>query len=253
MQKFGISIPTYNEATNINKLLVNIYGELSDIRDFTAVILVVDDNSPDGTADLVRTFIKHNKHKNIITKILVRSAKDGFGRACVAGFKKLIDENVEFIIQMDADMSHDPVYLPAFLRAQKDGHEFVVASRYIKGGQTPDWPWYRKLLSRYGNYYAKTILSNDISDYTGGFNMFSTKILKKIDLDTLQASGYGFLIELKYRAFLNAKSVSEIPIVFRDRRHGQSKIPKNTLLKNLVLVPRLKMYYSKKSFTKSKR
>lgn len=238
--KIGISIPTYNEVTNIPKLLTKIKEELQIIPNLRTTVVVVDDSSPDGTAEAVIQASKNLDSKNFKIILLSRTKKDGFGRACVAGFKKLLGEQVEFVIQMDADMSHDPAYLPAFIKASK-AHDFIVASRYIKGGDTPDWTLTRRLLSKYGNLYTRIILSRSISDYTGGFNMYSATLLKNINLDSLRATGYGFLIELKFRAIQQSKSLYQIPIVFRDRQHGQSKIPKSTLVKNLILVPRVKV------------
>lgn len=238
--KIGISIPTYNEVSNISKLLTAIKEELSNIHNLNTIVVVVDDNSPDGTGEAVLKASKKLDSNKFKVLLLSRSSKDGFGRACVAGFKKLLKQDVQFVIQMDADMSHDPAYLPVFVKASKN-HDFVVASRYIKGGDTPDWSLTRRILSRYGNLYARTILSRSISDYTGGFNMYSSTLLNNINLDTLHATGYGFLIELKFRAIQLSDSLYQIPIIFKDRQHGKSKIPKSTLIKNLVLVPRIKI------------
>ena len=238
--KLGISIPTYNEVNNIAKLLKAIKIELSHIKGIETTVVVGDDSSPDDTAGAVLRSAKELNDETFKIALLTRITKDGYGRACVAGFMKLLEQDVDFVIQMDADMSHDPAYLPAFIEAGKD-HDFIVASRYIKGGGTPDWSLKRRLLSRYGNLYARTILSASISDYTGGFNMYSSSLLRKVDLSTLRAPGYGFMIELKFQALQQAKSLYEIPIIFRDRQHGHSKMPKNTLLKNLILVPRIKL------------
>lgn len=240
MIKVGLSIATYNEALNISHLLDSISHEIADTKDVSFEILVVDDNSPDGTAEIVRKSAKQLNRPNFNVSVLVRKVKDGYGRACIAGFKQLLDQKVDFVMQMDADMSHNPIYLPAFIKAAKDGHDFVIASRYIKGGQTPDWPWHRRFLSKYGNAYTRFFLGRAISDYTGGFNLYSAKLLKSIDLDTIRATGYGFLIELKYRAKQHATSIQQIAITFNDRQHGQSKIPKSTLIKNFILVPRLR-------------
>ncbi len=241
--KLGISIPTYNEATNIAILLTQISEALADTSGLDTTVVVVDDNSPDGTADIVEKAAKKLNRKTFTVTVHRRAEKDGFGRACVAGFKNLLNAGVDYVLQMDADLSHNPAYLPAFVKAAKEKTDFVVASRYIKGGDTPDWPLHRRLLSRYGNFYARTFLSQKVTDYTGGFNMYSAKLLKAIELDKLRATGYGFLIELKFKALQNARTFSEIPIVFTDRQHGQSKIPKSTLIKNLVLVPQIRVQH----------
>lgn len=245
MKKIGLAIATYNEATNITKLLQAIDRELAKVKDVTFEVLVIDDSSPDGTADLVRSSAKKLNRPDFHIDLLLRKVKDGFGRAYVAGFKQLLNQKVDFIMMMDADFSHQPKYLTEFIKAALAGHDLVVASRYIKGGGTPDWPWQRRFMSKYGNFYARVFLGRPISDYTGGFNLFSSQIIKQIDLDTLQAGGYGFLIEFKYRALQLAKSLVEIPIIFPDRQLGESKLPKNTLLKNLILVPRLRFAQNK--------
>lgn len=239
--KLGISIPTYNEVANISKLLEAIKSELANIRDLDTTIVVIDDSSQDNTAGVVTQTAKELHSSTFRVILLSRTNKDGYGRACIAGFKKLLEQNVGFVLQMDADLSHDPAYLPAFIKAIEN-HDFVIGSRYINGGDTPDWALARRLLSRYGNLYARTFLGRSISDYTGGFNMYSAAILNKIDLDTVRATGYGFLIELKFRASQQARSICQIPIIFRDRQHGHSKMPKSTIVKNLFLVLRIMMW-----------
>ena len=173
-----------------------------------------------------------------------RMGKDGLGKAYVAGFHQLLKKNYTHILQMDADLSHDPKYIPEFIQAAKTA-DFIVGARYIKGGATPDWAWHRKLLSRFGNLYTRLFLGSKIHDYTGGYNMYSADLLRAIDLATLQAGGYGFLIELKYRAVTHAKIIHEVPIVFMDRLHGTSKIPRSTIIKNLLLVPQLVLHHRK--------
>lgn len=239
--KLGICIPTYNEATNIEVVLTKLETVLKPIKDASVMVLVVDDSSPDGTAAIVKTTAERLARPNFKAEVLVRTKKDGFGKACVAGFTQLLAKKVDYILQMDADLSHNPAYIPAFISAAKDGRDFVVASRYIKGGDTPDWPLHRRLLSRYGNLYSRLILSRTVSDYTGGFNLYKASLIKKIELASLQSSGYGFLIELKFRALGYAKSVQQIPIIFNDRQHGKSKIPKSTLIKNIFLVPKIRL------------
>ena len=181
----------------------------------------------------------YNSSKNFQVVLFSRKVKNGLGRAYLEGFDKLIKMDVEYILQMDADLSHNPVYIPAFIKVSKE-HDFVVGSRYIPGGETPDWTISRRIMSKLGNIYASSLLGGQITDYTGGFNMYSVKLLHKIELNKIESTGYGFLIEIKYKALINAKSVYQVPIVFNDRQHGKSKIPKDTIVKNLVLVPRLK-------------
>lgn len=237
----GIAIPTYNEVTNVENLLNELYEQLTRIKELDITVLIIDDSSPDGTANLVQKLSKKYKSKNFRIKILSRKTKDGLGRAYIAGFEKLIDLNIDYIIQMDADLSHDPSYLPSFIMAAQKKYDFIVGSRYISGGSTPDWSIYRRALSKSGNLYTRLILGNKISDYTGGFNMYSVNLLKRTNPGLVASNGYGFLIELKYRAILKAKNIKEIPIVFRDRVHGKSKLPKSTIIKNLMLVPWIKI------------
>lgn len=244
--KFAIVVPTYNEIGNIETLAETIRDVTSLHPEQSFSLFVVDDSSPDGTADIVRKLVPKLKTKNFSVNLIVRKEKDGLGRAYIHGFKQVLKnpEKFDYILQMDADMSHDPKYISSFVHQANRGADFVVASRYIKGGGTPDWKLYRKLLSRGGNAYARLILGKRISDYTGGYNMFSTELMHAIDIDTITSGGYGFLIELKFRALQHAKSVAEIPIIFLDREHGASKIPKSTIFKNFVLVPRIRLTHA---------
>lgn len=240
MKRFAIATPTYNEARNIPKLVKAIGSAVRSIPDASFDLLVIDDNSPDGTASVVETLARRSPAKNLKVSVLKRAGKDGLGKAYIHGFSELLKQKYDYIIQMDADLSHNPKYLKDFVDATLTGHDFVVASRYLPGGDTPDWGWHRKLLSRGGNLYARCFLGNTITDYTGGYNMYRTDVLKKIHINTLRSGGYGFLLELKYRALQVAQSPYQIPIVFHDRQHGKSKIPKSTLFKNFILVPKIR-------------
>jgi dolichol-phosphate mannosyltransferase len=237
--KLGIAIPTYNEASNIGSLLESIHRQSGKLRDLQTTVLIIDDNSPDGTADIVRGLAKKYSSKNFKIVLLSRKVKDGLGRAYIAGFAELLKLKPDYILQMDADLSHNPTYLPAFVKAAQR-HDLIVGSRYVLGGATPDWSLSRRILSRSGNFYARIILGGKISDYTGGFNMFSAKLMRQVEPASINSSGYGFLIDLKFRALGHAEDVYQIPIVFRDRQHGKSKLPKSTILKNLLLVPQIK-------------
>ncbi len=233
--KLAIAIPTYNEATNIKKLLPAIDKYLKPSQDVQCTVFVIDDNSPDGTADIAEKTGRQLSRKGFGVQVMRRRKKDGLGRAYVYAFHKILPQKFDCILQMDADLSHNPKYLPQFLAAAAAA-DLVVGSRYVRGGSTPDWQWHRKLLSRGGNLYTRLLLGSRITDYTGGFNLYSRELLHKIDLDSLQAGGYGFLIELKYKALQNCHDVRQVPIVFMDRQHGDSKIPKGIIIKNLVLV-----------------
>ena len=238
MVKIAIVTPTYNEIGNIERLLTSIQKVSVEHPKDAFTVFVVDDSSPDGTADLVASLAPKLKTTNFAVELIIRKEKDGLGRAYIHGFKKVLAHKAAFdyILQMDADLSHNPAYITGFLHQAREGADFVVASRYITGGGTPDWPLHRQALSRGGNWYTRLMLGTAISDYTGGYNLYSAQLLKKMDIDSVQAGGYGFLIELKYRALKNATKTTQIPIVFLDRQHGSSKIPKSTLVKNFFLV-----------------
>jgi dolichol-phosphate mannosyltransferase len=237
--KLAIAVPTYNEATNIKKLLPAIKKSLKGYPELDCTVFVVDDNSPDGTAEAAEKLAKKLGGKHFSVKVIKRKQKEGLGKAYIYAFKKILPQKFDYILQMDADLSHDPKYLPRFLDATENA-DFVVGSRYVKGGGTPDWQWHRRLLSKGGNLYTRVMLGSRITDYTGGYNLYSAKLLKKIDLGGLQDGGYGFLIELKYRASQHCEGVRQVPIVFMDRQHGDSKIPQGIIVKNLALVAHLK-------------
>ncbi|HUD10518.1 MAG TPA: polyprenol monophosphomannose synthase [Candidatus Saccharimonadales bacterium] len=237
--KLAIAVPTYNEAINISKLLPAIKKHVINYQGLECTVFIIDDNSPDGTADIATAIGKKISDKKFNVRVLNRAKKEGLGRAYVFAFQQIIPENFDYILQMDADLSHDPKYIPEFLDQTKNA-DFVVGSRYIKGGSTPDWQWYRKLQSRGGNFYARLFLGSKITDYTGGYNLYSQDLLKKIKLETLQAGGYGFLIDLKHKALMHCKNAVQVPIVFKDRQHGNSKIPRSTIIKNFLLVPSIR-------------
>lgn len=239
--KLAIAVPTYNESTNVKKLLPVLQKNLGNYPDLECTVFIVDDNSPDGTAEIALGLAKKLNRKGFDIQVIERKKKDGLGRAYVFAFHKILKMDYDHILQMDADLSHNPKYLPEFLDAAKTA-DLVVGSRYVKGGDTPDWQWHRKFLSRAGNLYTRLFLGSKITDYTGGFNLFSSDLLRKIDLDNLQAGGYGFLIELKYKALQHAREVKQIPIVFMDRTHGDSKLPRGIIFKNLLLVQHIRLH-----------
>ncbi len=239
--RLAIAVPTYNEAKNLPKLVNRIKLVTDNTTNVDYTLLIIDDNSPDGTSIVAKNLAKGKKTKNFRIKVLKRRIKQGLGSAYIDGFKYLLSEKrYDYILQMDADLSHDPKYIPNFLDSIQEA-DLIVGSRYIKGGGTPDWTILRKLLSRAGNLYACLILGTKIHDYTGGYNMYSSRLLKKINFDILHTNGYSFLLELKYVALNLAKHTKEVPIIFIDRKHGVSKMPKNTLISSLLLVPFLKL------------
>ncbi len=180
------------------------------------------------------------KTKRFKVSVLHRKEKRGLGSAYRAGFAQLIGGDFSHILQMDADLSHDPRHIPNFLKGALQS-DFVVGSRYISGGGTPDWQLYRILISRLGNWYARCWLGGKIHDFTGGYNLYTAALLEGVDINSLRSEGYGFLIELKYRALIINQSAYEVPIVFKDRTHGKSKLPRSTLFTNFLIVPRLRL------------
>jgi dolichol-phosphate mannosyltransferase len=237
--KLAIAVPTYNEAANLKKLLPAIHKNVKDYPGLSTTVFIVDDNSPDGTAEVGKKLGKKLKSSKFTVTVMHRAKKEGLGKAYVYAFQEILKKKFDYVLQMDADLSHDPKYIPAMLD-KTDLADFIVGSRYMKGGSTPDWSLSRKLQSRGGNWYSRIFLGSRITDYTGGYNLYSTELLRTINMETLQASGYGFLIELKYKALQHCHGVEQVPIVFKDRMHGTSKIPKNTIIKNFLLVPQIK-------------
>jgi dolichol-phosphate mannosyltransferase len=209
-----IIIPTYNEKENIMAILEAVLALPIGVD-----ILVVDDNSPDGTADLVKTKMQTEKRVHLLS----RAGKQGLGKAYLAGFDWGLKEGFKILVEMDADFSHRPQDLVKLLEKIKDA-DFAVGSRYISGGQTVNWGLLRKIISRGGGIYSRLILGFPLNDWTGGFNAWKDYVLKDMNLSTVKSNGYSFQIELKYKALkLGFKGV-ESPIVFEDRRVGNSKM-----------------------------
>lgn len=249
MNKIAIATPTYNEARNIKILIAGLGKACGQFPDIAFTLLVIDDNSPDGTAQAAKDAAKKLPIKNLRVQVLNRSKKEGVGRAYIHGLSELLKQDFDYIIQIDADLQHNPKYIKDFVQEAQKGRDFVTASRYMKGGKIVGWGLQRRILSLGGNIYTRMFMGNSITDYTNGLNMFSADLLRKIDVNSLGSAGYGFFIELKYRALQHAKDFSQIPITLTGRQHGQSKLSKNTILVNLLLVPRLRFSGSKKSTT----
>jgi len=210
-----VIIPTYLEAENISDVLHKVRAAAPHVD-----VLVVDDSSPDGTADLAKT---SNEELGQID-VLVRPDKGGLGVAYRAGFDHAFDHHYEVIVQMDADLSHDPVALPQLLAKIDGGADVAIGSRYVKGGVIPHWPLLRRLLSRTANIYASTVLGMRIRDATAGYRAYRAEVLRSIDATATKATGYGFQLELAYRAHLRGARIAEVPITFNDRVRGTSKM-----------------------------
>ena len=221
-----VVIPTYNESENIQPIIDAVFKLNPDVD-----ILVVDDNSPDGTGQIVQSLKATYKNLHLLT----RNKKEGLGRAYLAGFRWGIEKNFDWLVEMDADFSHRPEDLVRLLKATV-GHDFVVGSRYVAGGATVNWGLGRKLISRFGSLYARLILGFPLNDWTGGFNAWSRKALDAIGLDGVKSEGYSFQIELKYKALKGGLKGYEVPIVFEDRRVGQSKMSINIVIEAFLRV-----------------
>jgi len=228
-----VIFPTYNERENISFILPEVLKINSQIH-----ILVVDDSSPDKTYEVVEQFAKEESRIHL----LLRKEKKGLGRAYIAGFQWALQEGFDFIIEMDADFSHRPVDLNPILEAAEK-NDFVVGSRYTEGGGTKNWGLGRRLLSRGGSLYSRWILGFPLHDWTGGFNGWHARVLQGIGLEYVKSEGYSFQIELKYKALLKGFKGKEVPILFEERRVGQSKMSSRIVLEALFRVWKLK--YSK--------
>jgi dolichol-phosphate mannosyltransferase len=230
-----VVIPTYNEAANIEQIVRATARELQRVVSGEHRILVVDDSSPDGTGAIADELARELD----TVEVLHRTAKTGLGHAYLAGFARALDGGAEFVIEMDADFSHDPCYLGDLLEAAKDA-DLVLGSRYVAGGGVSNWGLVRRLVSRGGGVYARMLLRVDVRDLTGGFKCIRRQVLEAIDLGSVRAEGYVFQIEVTYRALLAGFRVREVPIVFRDRAAGSSKMSTRIALEAMWLVPHLR-------------
>ena len=232
MKKALIIIPTFNEAENI----VNIINELVAINyeEVTIEILVVDDNSSDGTAMLVKNLNYKRVH------IIERPSKLGLGTAYIRGFKFAIENNFDYVFEMDADFSHDPKAIPAFLDKLKE-YDLVIGSRYIQGIAVVNWPLRRLMISIGASYYSRMITFLPVKDVTAGFMSYRVDSLKQIDLDKVKSNGYSFQIEMKFRMWKKGFKLIEIPILFVDRRAGVSKMSRKIVYEAMYMVWKLKL------------
>jgi dolichol-phosphate mannosyltransferase len=226
-----VILPTYNEAENLERIVKAVLERLPT----PGRVLVVDDNSPDGTGELADRLA--SGHEAI--SVLHRPRKEGLGPAYLAGFHVALDGGAQRIIEMDADFSHDPAYLPRLVGAA-DEADLVIGSRYVPGGGVTDWGPMRRFISRGGSAYARVALGLPIQDLTGGFKCFRREVLESIKLDTIEARGYAFQVETTYRAIKAGFRVIEIPIVFRDRMDGTSKMSRSIVAEAMWRVPAMR-------------
>ena len=221
-----IIIPTYNEAENLQPLLEQIFSYVADTD-----LLIVDDNSPDGTGDLAEQLCCQDPRIHVMH----REGKLGLGTAYIAGFKYAIAHGYDAAFEMDADFSHDPKYLPDFLR-EIEHADLVIGSRYIDGGGTPNWSLLRKFISGGGNIFARFVLSLPIKDCTAGYRCYRREVLENIDLDSVKSQGYAFQVEMANRVLQQGYKIVETPIIFMDRRVGKSKMSRKIFIEGFLYV-----------------
>jgi dolichol-phosphate mannosyltransferase len=224
-------LPTYNEADNVEPLVEAARANLpADAR-----ILIVDDSSPDGTGERADRLAERLSG----VSVMHRRHKEGLGPAYIAGFRRALASGAGLLLEMDSDFSHDPAYLPRLLDAAGRA-DLVIGSRYVPGGGVSDWGPVRRFISRGGSAYSRIVLGVDVRDLTGGFKCFRREVLEAIDLDSIEARGYAFQVEMTYRAIQLGFSVAEVPIVFRDRRAGESKMDGAIVAEAMLRLPRLR-------------
>ncbi len=225
-EKVLVVIPTYNERTNLPLLIPAVLGQDPRIE-----VLIVDDSSPDGTGELADELAVADPRVHA----LHRAAKEGLGKAYIAGFKWALERGYDFVFEMDADFSHDPKFIPEFLRAAEDA-DLVIGSRYKAGVNVINWPMSRLLLSIGANQYARWVTGLPLADSTGGFKCFRRQVLEAISLDRVRSNGYAFQIEMSFLAWKKGFRIKEIPIVFTDRVEGQSKMNKRIVREAIWMV-----------------
>jgi len=225
-----VCLPTYNERENLARVIDAL--EPLGVR-----VLVIDDSSPDGTGELADALAAGRDW----VSVLHRERKEGLGPAYLAGFREVLQGDAEYVLEMDADLSHDPAVVPRLIDACASGADLALGSRYVEGGGTENWGRGRRFVSAGGSFYARTLLGVPIRDLTGGFKCFRREVLETIDLDAVHSKGYAFQIELTYRTLRAGYSVVEVPIIFSDRTHGDSKMSRGIFLEAVARVPALRL------------
>jgi dolichol-phosphate mannosyltransferase len=228
-------LPTYNEAENIEALVRAALPQLEASGEQPA-ILIVDDSSPDGTGEIADRLAAELEP----VEVLHRPQKAGLGRAYLAGFAVAVGRGADYVLEMDSDFSHDPADIPRLIQAAREA-DLALGSRYVPGGGVTDWGTVRRAVSRGGSWYARTLLGVPVRDLTGGFKCFRRRVLERLNLEGVHSDGYGFQIELTYRAIQAGFTVKEVPIVFRDRRVGSSKMTARIALEAVWKVPALRL------------
>ena len=223
-----VVLPTYNESATVAEVLRRIRASATHTID----VLVVDDNSPDGTADIAQALADELGGIDVLR----RPRKSGLGSAYREGFKVGLARGYEALVEMDADLSHDPSVLADLLAEIEAGADLVIGTRYMPGGSIPDWSWHRRAISRIGNLYARWMLGLDARDATSGYRAYHRRALERVNLTAVRADGYGFQIEMAYKVLHGGAVLAEVPIAFHDRTHGSSKMSSRIVVEALVLV-----------------
>jgi len=226
-----VVLPTYEEAANIERMVEQVLAKLPA----GGRVLIVDDSSPDGTGEIAARLAAERESVHFLS----RPRKEGLGPAYVAGFRQALAGGAGLIVEMDSDFSHEPAYLPRLLEAAERA-DLVIGSRYVPGGGVTDWGTLRRGISRGGSAYARVVLGVGVRDLTGGFKCFRREVLEAVDLDSIRSRGYAFQVEMTYRALEHGFRVIEVPIVFRDRRAGSSKMSRSIVLEAIWRVPLLR-------------
>jgi dolichol-phosphate mannosyltransferase len=234
--RFLLCLPTYDERENLESMIAAL-GSVRERTPISGDVLVIDDNSPDGTGAIADELARDRPWLHV----LHRPVKQGLGRAYLAGFRWALEHDYEYVLEMDCDFSHDPESVPSLLDAAIGGADLVLGSRYVAGGGVRDWGLSRRVISAGGCLYARTILGVQVRDLTGGFKCFRRAVLERIPLDAVDAQGYMFQIEMTYRALRDGFRVVEVPITFADRRLGGSKMSRRIVLEAVRRVPELRL------------
>jgi dolichol-phosphate mannosyltransferase len=227
-----VVVPTYNEALNVERLIAEILAQGPQFD-----VLVVDDGSPDGTGNLVAALAARTPR----VQIMRRAGKLGLGTAYIAGFREGLRQGYSYLCEMDADFSHQPRYLPVLLAVAERAADVALGSRNVQGGRVENWSWQRKLISRGGSLYARTVLAMPVRDCTGGYKCFRAEVLRQIDLDSIASNGYAFQVEMNYRCHQAGFRIHELPIVFPDRVAGQSKMSQRIVWEAAAMVLKLRL------------
>lgn len=239
MKKLAIATPTYNEKGNITELVESIKKVLEPI-DIDTTIMIIDDSSPDGTGEIADKLSKEYNASPFRVTVIHRPEKMGLASAYIDAFKKALAEKYDYILTIDADLSHKPEYIPQLLEKIKT-HDLVIGSRNVAGGMSEGWTLLRKMISKGGSLYSRMILGVNVKDFTGGFNMYRREALEKVALDKIKSGGYSFAIEIKYRVIKAGAKFCEIPIVFPNRKRGKAKMSKKIFFEAMLRVWQIRL------------